>query len=247
MAWVAAAVAGASIVGGIYSSKQQSKAAKSAQGAQTESNQAAMAQQQAQFEATQKLLAPYVQAGTGAVGAQQNLLGLGGNAAQQSAIQQLMQSPYFTSQLKAGENALLQNASATGGLRGGNTQAALAQFAPSLLAQTIQNQFGNLGSLANIGQNAAAGVGNAGASNASIQSQLLQSSGNAGASAALARGQANVGLANSALGALGAFGQLGGFGGLGRNNVPDYGSQAAADQLGLGTGYSAGFEADFGD
>ena len=210
----ALAVAAAGVVGGIYSSKQQSKASKSAAASQTAGNQAAMLQQQMQFEATQKLLAPYVQQGTNAVGAQGNLMGLGGDDAQQSAIQQLMQSPYFTSQLKAGENAILQNASATGGLRGGNTQAAMAQFAPSLLSQTIQNQFANLGGLTNVGANAAAGVGNAGASNANAQSALLQGIGQFGAQNAIGQGRAKMGLANSAISALGAFNQLGGFGGM---------------------------------
>ena len=211
----AAAIAGAGLVGGIYSSNQASKSAKNATNAQVASDQAAMAAQQANLEETRKLLAPYVQAGNTAIGQQGNLIGLGGNAAQQAAINQLKASPYFTSQLQAGQNAILQNASATGGLRGGNTQAALAQFAPSLLAQTIQNQFGNLGSLTSIGQNAAAGVGNAGANAANQNTALLQSMGNAQASGALAQGQAQVGLANSAMGALGAFGQLGGFGSFG--------------------------------
>jgi len=215
---VAAAVAGAGLVGGIYSASQASKSAKNATNAQVTQDQAAMAQQQANLEETRKLLAPYVQSGNQAIGQQGNLIGLGGNAAQAAAIKQLQSSPYYTSQLQAGQNAILQNASATGGLRGGNVQAALGQFAPSLLAQTIQNQFSNLGSLTSIGQNAAAGVGNAGSNAANQNSALLQSMGNAQASGALAQGQANVGLANSAMGALGAFGQLGGFGNL--NQTP---------------------------
>lgn len=230
------AVGGAALVGGIYSSNQASKAAKNATNAQTASDQAAMAQQQANLEETRKLLAPYVQAGNTAIGQQGNLIGLGGNAAQQSAIQQLQNSPFFTSQLQAGQNAILQNASATGGLRGGNVQAALGQFAPSLLAQTIQNQFGNLGSLTSIGQNAAAGVGNAGANAANQNTALLQSIGNSQASGALAQGQANIGLANSAMGALGAFGQLGGFGSLRSPTAPIVQPTAMTGASGLANG-----------
>jgi hypothetical protein len=244
---VAAAVAGAGLVGGIYSANQAGKAANKATNAQTAANQAAMAQQQANLEETRKLLAPYVQTGNQAIGQQGNLIGLGGNAAQQSAITALQNSPYFTSQLQAGQNAILQNASATGGLRGGNTQAALAQFAPSLLAQTIQNQFGNLGSLTSIGQASAAGVGNAGLANANNQSQLLQGIGSAQAGGAVAQGAANSGIANSLAGSLGLFNQLGGFGGMNRNYATPQGSQFAADQMGLGSGYSTGFDAGFGD
>ncbi len=241
------AVGGAALVGGIYSANKAAKSAKTATNAQVTQDQAAMLQQQANLEETRKLLAPYVQSGNQAIGQQGNLIGLGGNAAQADAIRQLQQSPYFTSQLQAGQNAILQNASATGGLRGGNVQAALGQFAPSLLAQTIQNQFGNLGSLTSIGQASAAGVGNAGANNAAQQTALLQGIGNSQASGALAQGQANIGLANSAMGALGAFGQLGGFGAIGRNYATPQGSQLAANQMGLGSGYSTGFDAGFGD
>lgn len=247
MSWVAAAVAGGTLIGGIYSANQASNAAGDASDAQVGQSREAMALQQKNLEETRKLLAPYVNAGTSAIGQQGNLIGLGGNAAQQAAINQLQQSPMFTSQLKAGQNALLQNASATGGLRGGNTQAALAQFAPSLLAQTIQNQFGNLGSLSSLGQNSAVGAGNAGSNAANQNTALLQSIGNSQASGALAQGQANIGLANSAMGALGAFGQLGGFGSLGRNYATPQGSQLAANQMGLGSGYSTGFDAGFGD
>jgi hypothetical protein len=57
-----------------------------------------------------------------------------------------------------------QTPRATGGLRGGNVQAALGQFQPQLLAQLIDQQYSRLGGLTSIGQNAAAGVGNAGMS-----------------------------------------------------------------------------------
>ena len=136
-------------------------------------------------------LSPYVNAGTGALGAQQNLLGLNGNSAQQSAISGIQNGAQFQALEQSGQNAILQNASATGGLRGGNTQAALGQFSPQLLQQLIQQQYSNLGGITSIGQNAAAGVGNAGMANANSISGLLQSQGSAQAGAALARGQAN--------------------------------------------------------
>src|SRR5206468_3591196 len=75
----------------------------------------------------------------GSLGAQQDILGLNGPDAQQAAINRLQTMPAFTSALTLGENRILQNASATGGLRGGNTQGALAYFAPSLLAQQIND------------------------------------------------------------------------------------------------------------
>ena len=95
-----------------------------------------------------------------------------------------------------GENALLQNASATGGLRGGNLEAALAKFRPQMLSQLIQSQYTNLGGLTSIGQNAAAGVGNAGQNTGNAITNLLQQQGAAQAGSALASGQANAGLAS---------------------------------------------------
>lgn len=145
MSWVAAAVAGSTLVGGYLSSKSQTSAANSAAAAQTQASEAGIAEQRRQFDQIQQLLSPYVNAGTGALGAQQNLLGLNGNDAQASAISALQASPAYTSQLQAGQDSILANTSATGGLRGGNVQGALGQFAPALLAQTIQNQYSNLG------------------------------------------------------------------------------------------------------
>ena len=88
-----------------------------------------------------------------------------------------------------GETAILQNASATGGLRGGNTQAALAQFRPQLLAQLIESQYSKLGGLVSIGQNAASGTGNAGQNSSNQIINALQQQGAASAGAALASGQ----------------------------------------------------------
>ena len=49
--------------------------------------------------------------------------------------------------VRQGEEAILQGASATGGLRGGNVQAALAQFRPAMLNRFVQQQYERLGGL----------------------------------------------------------------------------------------------------
>lgn len=126
----------------------------------------------------------------GALQGQQDLLGLNGVQAQQTAITNIENSPYFSGLVKQGEKAILQNASATGGLRGGNTQAALAQFRPNMLAAAIDQQYQRLGGLTSIGQNAAAGVGNAGLTTGNNVAGLLQQSGAATAGGYLASGRA---------------------------------------------------------
>ena len=162
MSWIAVAVAGASLTGAII----QSNAA-------SEASSQAINEQRTQFQGIQTLLSPYVEGGEAAFEAQQDLVGLGGQASQAEAIQQIQDSPQFQAMEASGQNAILQNASATGGLRGGNTQAALAQFSPALLGQTIDRQFQNLGGLAQTGQASAAGVGAAGQQTGSNVSNLL--------------------------------------------------------------------------
>lgn len=176
------------VVGGITGGSAAAEGASNAAATQAASSQAAIDEQKRQFDAVVKLLQPYVTAGTGALGAQQNLLGLGGVESQQQAIDALQNSATFQALSRQGENAILQNASATGGLRGGNTQAALAQFRPALLNQQIQQQLANLGGLTNIGQASAAGQASAGQLAGANVGNLLQQQGAAIAGGQLAKG-----------------------------------------------------------
>lgn len=196
----------AAAVGGAYLSSQASKSAASdAADAQTQSSDAAIAQQNKQFEALQALLKPYTEAGTGALTAQQNLLGLNGNDAQSTAISGIQNGSNYQLLNQAGQNSVLQNAAATGGIRGGNVQSSLANYSSNLLNSLVQQQYSNLGGITSLGQNAAAGVGNAGMSNASQVSSLLQSQGSANAASALASGQANSQLYSSLGSSLGTY------------------------------------------
>lgn len=213
MSWTGVAIAAGSVISAAVSSDAQRKAGNKAAGAQSDAAQAGIDAQQQQFDQVRELLAPYVQGGNKAFAGQQDLAGLNGNDAQGSAIAALQSSPQFQSLLRSGETSILSNASATGGLRGGNTQAALAHFSPALLSQLITDQYSRLGGIASIGQNAAAGVGNAGMQNGSAISGLLQQQGAAQAGAALAGGNATAGMAN---GFAGAVGMLGSSGALGR-------------------------------
>ncbi|HDG9761584.1 hypothetical protein PS357_08105 [Acinetobacter nosocomialis] len=207
VAAVAAGTIGVGLISANKAAKAQKNAANQAAQAQTESSQAAIDEQKRQFDAIQELMKPYVNAGTGALAGQQDLLGLNGAAKQQAAIDSINNSQAMQTYMQQGENAILQNASATGGLRGGNTQSALSQFRPQLLNQLINQQYQNLGGLTSIGQNAAAGVGNAGMQSANTIGNLLQQSGAAQAGNALAQGQAS---ASQWAGIGNLVGQLGG-------------------------------------
>lgn len=200
---VAAAVVGSAVVGGVMSSKAQKSAAKTAANAQIDASEMGVEEQRRQFDAVQKLLKPYADAGLSGLTGQQDLLGINGTAAQQAAINNINNSSEMQTYLQQGENAILQNASATGGLRGGNTQAALAQFRPQLLNQLINQRYQNLAGMTALGQNAAAGTGNAGMQTASNISNLYQQTGAAQAGAALAQGQASANMWNGVTGAIG--------------------------------------------
>lgn len=237
--------------GAIYSANKNAKAAKSAANSQDAAALAGIEEQSRQFDELKALLAPYVGAGTEALGAQKNLIGLGGAGAQQAAIDALQKSPEFTSILRSGENSILQNASATGGLRGGNVQAALAQFRPAVLADLINNQYARLGGITSIGQNAAAMQGNAGMATGSGIAGLLQQQGAARAGASLASGSAASGLAGGLGSAVGLFAGLGGLGGgssvapgalSAYNSIGGVGFGGGASYGGLGSSLSLGAE-----
>lgn len=230
---LAAGIGAAGIVGGAAISANAAKKGSKGQLAATE---AQIAQQNKQFEAIQKLLAPYQAAGTGSLTAQQNLIGLNGNDAQSAALQALQGSPQFQALTQQGENAILANASATGGLRGGNTQGALAQFRPALLGQLINDQYARLGGMTSIGQNAAAGVGNAGMATGNNITQLLGQMGQIGAGNALAQGRAGAGLISGLGQVAGGYFGYNGFGGSGYTQPNLFGQYANPTRGGDGEG-----------
>lgn len=209
------------VVGGsqLIGSSMQASAAGDAAAIQSGAAEAGIAEQRRQFDAMRELLKPYTevgvpaleglqpyaQAGAPALEQQQALLGLRGPEAQRAAIAGIEGGAGYQAQVQAGEEALLQRASATGGLRGGNIQGALAQFRPQMLQQEIERQYGRLGgmadigrvtqqNLAQIGQSSAAGTGSAGLQTGTNVANLLSQQG-----AALAGGE---------LGEAKAYGQL---------------------------------------
>jgi hypothetical protein len=198
MSAVAAAVIGSAVIGGAVSMSAASKAGK----AQVQAADRSAEEQRAAREEMRTLLNPYVSAGTPALQAQMAALGLSGQEAQQAYVTEQEQSPIFQALARQQEEALLQNASATGGLRGGNVQGALAQFRPQLLNQFLDQQYGRLSGLSQLGQASAAGVGAAGMQSANQIGQAYTQAGQARAGSIM--GQA--GAFNQALGTITGFG-----------------------------------------
>jgi hypothetical protein len=205
----------------IYSASKSSSAAKSAAQTQAQAQGQAVDEQRRQFDAIRELLKPYVEAGKtdltqpyigagpGALQAMQGLAGLRGAGEQQAAIEQIKQGAQYQELARQGEEAILQNAAATGGLRGGNVQAALSQFRPALLNQLIESQYGKLAGLTSLGSTSAENLLRLGqasaAGTAAAGQQSAQNIGNlmVGQGQALAAGQ--IGAAQAQAQGLGAI------------------------------------------
>lgn len=112
----------------------------------------------------------------------------GGAVDQQGAIDALKVSPLYQSLYRNGEEAILSNAAATGGLRGGNTQSSLYNLGADTLSNVIQNQLANLGGIANMGMGSAGQLGQFGAAAASNIGNSLTQQGQANSNAALLKG-----------------------------------------------------------
>lgn len=179
MSFVAAAVA----VVGVGSAVIKGNAAARASRAQVQGAEAGIAEQRRQFEAAQAVLAPYVDAGEEALTGlkpyvdvgpeallqQRVLAGLEGPDKQREAINALAANPEFQALSRQGEEAILQNASATGGLRGGNIQGALAQYRPQMLQDYIGQQYSRLGGLTALGQTTSQNIAQLGQASATGQ------------------------------------------------------------------------------
>jgi len=258
---VAAAVGIGTAVAGVAGASMQASAAQSAADTQAGASQAGIAQQQSEFNQIQQLLAPYQALGTpginGLTGIQQqeqgvfgqtqglmgqysqgfnqlnNMTGANGPQAQQTWIDSLKSNPLYTNAMNLGQQAILANASATGGLRGGNTISSLGYLPGQVLSNVMGQQIGNtqaslsstLGSLngsqvlnailgqmggqyqnlINTGENAAAGTGSAAISTGNNITNLLGQQGAAQAGATIAGGNAAATALNGVAGAAGNY------------------------------------------
>lgn len=242
MTWIATAVIGSAVVGGIMQSNAQKSAAKKAAAAQTQATDVAtraqleatdksIEEQRRQFDAIQELFKPYVQAGGGALAQQLALAGVSGPEARANAIRDIEMGPEFAAYARQGEEAMLQNAAATGGLRGGNLQAALAKFRPELLSGLINQQYERLGGISRLGQASAAGqatqgqafgvnVGNLYGAQGKALAEQAMGRGDIASQLALARGQATSNMFGNIAGSIGFAAGQGMLGKIGSAAMP---------------------------
>jgi hypothetical protein len=219
---VAAAVGVGTAVAGIAGSAMQSSAASDAAQMQADAANNASALQWQQFQQMQQNLQPYMQLGTSNIPGMQAQLGkLGGMQFNfNPTMQQLEQTPGYQFTLNQGLNTLNNQMAAKGLNLSGAQARGIADYTTGLASQTYQQQYQNalqnfltnynvgsdqynrLAGLVGVGENAAAGVGNAGLQTASNVGNLLTSGANA-------RAAGTIGSANAIAGGLGAAAQGG--------------------------------------
>lgn len=215
MPWGAALTA----VGAIGGSLISSNAGKSASNAQTKASQAAVAEQQREYDQSRQDQLPFLQAGQNAVNLQQKYLsgdtsGFANSPDYQFAVQQ------GTKQLDAG-------AAARGNIFGGGADADRIALGQGLATQYANNYWNKLAGMAGQGQSSAGNLGGLGANMANQTGNYLTNAGQARASS----------YANSANSWNNAIGQLGNIAGQYYQN--NYGSGGVYGG-GSGSGYGLG-------
>lgn len=180
-----------SFLGGLVGASKAKKASRQAQAAMVDAYRQGIGEQQRQFDTTRADFQPFRETGLAGLGQLGDLIGVNGPDAQAKALGIIQGSPELAALFRNGEEAVLQNPSATGGLRGGNTQRGLADFRSDALSTMIQQQLSRLGGLAGMGMGSTEAVANFGANKSNAITELLGRIGGAKASGALTRGGIN--------------------------------------------------------
>lgn len=196
MSWIGGLLsAGGSILGGLFGSNAAGSAASAQEQA---ANQASQTQLQ-MFNQLQQNLQPYMGAGTNALAAYQSALGLGGGTGGAPGFNaaNFQTSPGYNFAKQQGIDAIMNSAAAHG--LTGNTLRSLDQFGTGLANQEFNQYLGQLSGLTGMGQNAAAGVGNAGLQTGQAIGQNIIGAGNAAAGGIVGGAQALTGGINSGI------------------------------------------------
>lgn len=193
------------------------EAAERAAGVQESAALAGIEETRRQFDLTREDLRPRIEAeqtrfeteqarfdvGSEALQEQQALIGLRGDREQLTALRNLRESPGQLFLRLRQQRALVRNASAIGGLGGGNVRTALQEQATGFAQQDLQNQFGRLASIVrpagNTAGNTAAQLGQFGAQSAANIANLGIAGSEARASGILGKQQAGTQATNQLL------------------------------------------------
>ena len=168
------------------------KATRRAEELQFQAAQEGIRETARQFDLTRGDFASEQRLGEDSITNYRGLVGLDGAEAQQSQINLLRETPLYQSLFNNGRDAILANASATGGLRGGNVQDGLARFSADTLSSVIQNQLAAYSGGIGVGIGSDQAIGAFGANAVANQSDLRNQGAGARAQGALVRGGINA-------------------------------------------------------
>lgn len=176
------------------------EAAQEAAQAQAQASLAGVEEERREFDITQETFRPTIEAGDLAREQQLALLGLRGEEAFEQATRL---SPAQAFIEKRSQRNLLRNASAIGGVGGGNIRSALVEQGAGFAGTQLQNQFSQLGQVAGQGTASVANQGQLAGQSSQNIANLLQAGGQAQASGILGAQQTQQQGASNALTALG--------------------------------------------
>lgn len=122
----------------------------------------ALAEQRRQFDIGQTNMQPWLQAGTKALGAQQDLLGLGTAGGAESQLASLMSTPGYQFRLGQGQKSLEASSAARGGMGSGKAMTGMTQYGQDYASNEYGNRLNQLAGLSGTGQTTATNMANAG-------------------------------------------------------------------------------------
>lgn len=205
-----------SVIGAITGSSKQAKAQKEAGDQMVGASNRATDVQKQMFDQMRQDQQPYMNAGTDALKSLMGGMGENGQFMQTYNGQDIYNDPSYQFRLNQGLDAVQSGAAATGGLLSGATQKALANYGQNFASQEYQNaynrfnadqtnKYNRLSNIVGLGQNAAAGVGNAGIQTGQAIANNTMAGANAQAAGTIGAGnrdannfQGLLGIANTA-------------------------------------------------
>ncbi|WP_260598854.1 hypothetical protein [Sphingomonas endolithica] len=186
-----------SAVAGLFAGGSQKKASQKATDAMVAAMNRGIDTQNAFQQQIRTDYMPFTEAGVKAIGGFGDLLGTNGAGAQGTAVDNLKLSPFYQQSLDDANENLLQTASASGGVRGGNTAGAIGQLSPAILAQYYQQALSGFGTMAQLGLGAQGTVTQTGANTTDNVTNLMGQIGQAKAGNYLNKGGINASMINN--------------------------------------------------
>lgn len=174
MAWVAVAIGGSAIIGGVTSMMGADAQAGAAEHAADLQNQ--------QYLQTREDYAPWRNAGGKAITTQADLMALNGEEARNNAFANFRTDPGYNFIRDESIRGIDRSAAARGLLTSGATIKAIQDRASNLADQSYGNWFNRLGVISGTGQTATGGTAQAGANAANNAGNAMMAAGNARAS-----------------------------------------------------------------